>query len=80
MRELLLCPPDHYSIQYEINPWMSRAQEADKDLVMQQWKNLHRELSALDTKVHVITAGREAAGHGLHRECRARGRPQIYPE
>ena len=25
MRELLLCPPDYYGIEYEINPWMSRA-------------------------------------------------------
>jgi hypothetical protein len=23
MRELLLCPPDYYGIEYEINPWMS---------------------------------------------------------
>ena len=29
MRELLLCPPDHYAIEYEINPWMSRARAAD---------------------------------------------------
>jgi len=25
MRELLLCPPDYYGIEYEINPWMNRA-------------------------------------------------------
>ena len=29
MRELLLCPPDHYGIEYEINPWMSRARGAE---------------------------------------------------
>ncbi|PYI78988.1 MAG: amidinotransferase, partial [Verrucomicrobia bacterium] len=29
MRELLLCPPDYYGIEYEINPWMSRARGAE---------------------------------------------------
>ena len=22
---ILMCPPDYYGIEYEINPWMSRA-------------------------------------------------------
>ena len=54
MRELLLCPPDHFGIEYEINPWMSRARGADKPLVQEQWKRLHTTLSGLDTKVHLI--------------------------
>ena len=29
MRELLLCPPDYYGIEYEINPWMSIARGAE---------------------------------------------------
>src|SRR5205807_1722815 len=29
MRALLLCPPDYYGIEYEINPWMSRARGAE---------------------------------------------------
>ncbi len=32
MRELLLCPPDYYGIEYEINPWMSRARGAEAAL------------------------------------------------
>ena len=24
MRKLLLCPPEHYGIEYEINPWSRR--------------------------------------------------------
>ena len=32
MRELLLCPPDYYGIEYEINPWMSRARGAETEL------------------------------------------------
>lgn len=54
MRDLLLCPPDHYGIEYEINPWMSRARGADTPKVQAQWKGLHETLSKLDTRVHLI--------------------------
>jgi len=33
MRELLLCPPDYYGIEYEINPWMSIARGAETAIV-----------------------------------------------
>ena len=54
MRELLLCPPDHYGIEYEINPWMSRARGADAPVAQQQWKGLHETLSKLDSKIHLV--------------------------
>jgi N-dimethylarginine dimethylaminohydrolase len=54
MRELLLCPPDYYGIEYEINPWMSRARGADKPLVQAQWKGLFDTLSKLDCQVELI--------------------------
>ena len=54
MRELLLCPPEHYGIEYEINPWMSRARGADAGLVQTQWKNLHATLSRLDCQIHLV--------------------------
>ena len=54
MRDLLLCPPDHYGIEYEINPWMSRARGADTPLVQAQWTGLHEKLSNLDCKVHLV--------------------------
>ena len=55
MRELLLCPPDHYGIEYEINPWMSRARGAETAVAQEQWKGLHEMLSKLDTKIHLVT-------------------------
>ncbi len=55
MRNLLLCPPDHYGIEYEINPWMNREHGADKPLVQAQWKGLFETLSGLDCKVNLIT-------------------------
>jgi len=54
MRELLLCPPDYYGIEYEINPWMNRAHGADSALVQQQWKQLHAQLTNLECSVHLI--------------------------
>lgn len=54
MRELLLCPPDFYGIEYEINPWMSRARGAEADVVKQQWAGLHATLSKLDCKIELI--------------------------
>jgi N-dimethylarginine dimethylaminohydrolase len=54
MRELLLCPPDHYGIEYEINPWMSRARGADTELVKAQWKGLYDTLLKLNPNVHLV--------------------------
>src|SRR5881227_2190711 len=55
MRELLLCPPDYYGIEYEINPWMSRARGAEAALAQKQWKELHATLSKLDCEIDLIT-------------------------
>src|ERR1700737_2762869 len=54
MRELLLCPPAHYGIEYEINPWMSRARGAEAAIAQKQWKDLHATLSTLDCKIELI--------------------------
>ena len=54
MRELLLCPPDYYGIEYEINPWMSRARGAEAALAQEQWNGLHATLSKLDCKIDLV--------------------------
>ncbi len=54
MRNLLLCPPDYYGIEYEINPWMSRARGADTPLVQAQWRGLHEKLLSLGCNVHLV--------------------------
>jgi N-dimethylarginine dimethylaminohydrolase len=54
MRELLLCPPDYYGIEYEINPWMNRARGTEAAVAQKQWKQLHARLSNLDCEVHLI--------------------------
>ncbi len=54
MRTLLLCAPDYYGIEYEINPWMSRARGADKPLVQTQWKALYETLLKLDCPIELV--------------------------
>ncbi|MBI4527474.1 MAG: amidinotransferase [Deltaproteobacteria bacterium] len=39
---LLMCPPVYYGIEYEINPWMSRAHQIDHRLAQEQWRRLYR--------------------------------------
>ncbi|MDP2606836.1 MAG: arginine deiminase-related protein [Deltaproteobacteria bacterium] len=39
---LLMCSPEYYGIEYEINPWMSRSRQADARLAREQWNRLHR--------------------------------------
>lgn len=35
-----MCPPDFYGIEYEINPWMNRARQADHGVAVAQWRAL----------------------------------------
>jgi len=39
---ILMCPPDFYGIEYEINPWMHVAVQVDHALAQAQWEALHR--------------------------------------
>src|SRR4051812_20071946 len=54
MRNLLLCPPDHFGIEYEINPWMNRAQNALPELARAQWQGLHDKLQSLGCQIELI--------------------------
>jgi N-dimethylarginine dimethylaminohydrolase len=54
MRKLLLCPPDHYGIEYEINPWMSRARGAEVGVAREQWKGLEKTLAGLDCEIFLV--------------------------
>ena len=51
---LLMCPPDHYGIEYEINPWMSRSRGADRARAMRQWRGLYETLLSLGAKVSLV--------------------------
>ncbi len=40
MSRLLMCPPDYFGIEYEINPWMRMSNKSDSRLAQDQWHNL----------------------------------------
>jgi N-dimethylarginine dimethylaminohydrolase len=54
MRKLLLCPPDYYGIEYEINPWMHRADNAVPEIAARQWRGLREKLESLGCEVKII--------------------------
>ncbi len=55
MRRFLMCPPDHYGIEYEINPWMRREHPADHALAAAQWGNLYETLGEMpDTQIELV--------------------------
>jgi len=39
-----MCAPDYYGIEYEINPWMSRAKQITPKQASEQWQALRRVL------------------------------------
>jgi arginine dihydrolase len=41
---ILMCSPDYYGIEYEINPWMSRQKQADHAQATGQWSDLRAAL------------------------------------
>ena len=51
---ILMCPPDFYGIEYEINPWMSRSRGSQSDRARAQWRNLHDTLVRLGVRVELL--------------------------
>jgi N-dimethylarginine dimethylaminohydrolase len=53
-RRYLMCPPEHFSVDYAINPWMDVARGADRALAMRQWEALRRTYLDLGHDVQLI--------------------------
>jgi N-dimethylarginine dimethylaminohydrolase len=49
-----MCPPTHYGIEYEINPWMSRSRGSTPERAVQQWQALHDALIGLGVKIELM--------------------------
>ncbi len=52
---LLMCPPDYFGIEYEINPWMSVAVAADHALAQDQWRGLYDLLAATGVDIQLLS-------------------------
>jgi len=49
-----MCPPDHFAVEYAINPWMDTTAPVDVALALRQWHLLHDALTDLGHAVHVL--------------------------
>ena len=53
-RTYLMCPPEHFVVEYAINPWMDPNQPVDTELAVKQWEGLRETLVGLGHTVHVL--------------------------
>ena len=51
---ILMCPPDYYGIEYEINPWMNRERQSDHAAAVEQWNALKEILESLGARVSLL--------------------------
>lgn len=51
---ILMCPPDHYGIEYEINPWMNQEVQADRAQAARQWQGLRSLLERAGAKISLL--------------------------
>ena len=51
---ILMCPPDYYGIEYEINPWMDRRRQADHAAAVRQWAALRGLLEAQGAEICLL--------------------------
>jgi N-dimethylarginine dimethylaminohydrolase len=54
-RTYLMCPPEHFAVEYAINPWMNPDEPVDVALAMRQWQNLRSLFISLGHTVHTVT-------------------------
>src|SRR5580658_4954624 len=54
-RRILMCSPDYYGIEYEINPWMSRSRGSTPAKALEQWRALVAILRGLGVQVELMT-------------------------
>jgi N-dimethylarginine dimethylaminohydrolase len=53
-RTYLMCPPEHFAVEYAINPWMNPDKPVDVELALTQWQRLRAAYRDLGHTVHVI--------------------------
>ena len=49
-----MCPPVHFGVLYEINPWMHAEVTVDRDLARAQWDDLMATLQEAGATVEVV--------------------------
>ncbi|MFG3698964.1 dimethylargininase [Micromonospora sp. NPDC047620] len=57
-RTYLMCSPEHFAVEYAINPWMDVSTPVDPELAVKQWDRLRETLVGLGHEVHLLTPER----------------------
>ncbi len=52
-----MCEPAHYRIDYEINPWMRRANAVQTERANEQWRGLYETLATHGVEVDLVEQG-----------------------
>lgn len=50
-----MCPPEHFVVEYAINPWMDTATPVDTELALKQWEALRETYLRLGHEVEVLS-------------------------
>jgi N-dimethylarginine dimethylaminohydrolase len=53
---ILMCSPEYYGIEYEINPWMKVERGSSPERARTQWQRLHDTLEGLGVQIELIEA------------------------
>ncbi len=83
-RRYLMCPPTHFGVLYEINPWMHTEVAVDRDRARSQWEGLVSTLRAAGAEVVVVVPDESVpdmvftANAGVV-NLRGEGPPQFVP-
>ncbi|MEU5720920.1 dimethylargininase [Micromonospora sp. NPDC047738] len=57
-RTYLMCSPEHFAVEYAINPWMDVTAPVDAELAVKQWDRLRETLVGLGHEVHQLSPER----------------------
>src|SRR6202034_2819537 len=53
-RTYLMCPPEHFAVEYAINPWMDPEKPVNVELALRQWRRLGEAFESLGHTVRTI--------------------------
>jgi len=81
----LMCPPKHFGVLYEINPWMHREVRVDAEQARQQWDGLRTTLEQAGATIELLDATPDlpdlvfTANAGVVNTAVEEGRAQFVP-
>lgn len=58
---VLMCPPTEYSVRWEINHWMKKDIQPDRELAWEQWHHIFEIYQKLGIRVYLIKPARNLA-------------------